>query len=56
MAYEPSTPVFPGHLGHLSQAQEQALATFKANLVEAHLYAPATDQKPSHDEPTLLYV
>ena len=49
-------PVFPGHLGHLTPAQEQALATFKANLTQANLYTPPSSNsaKPSHDEPTLL--
>ena len=57
MVDEPASSVFPGHLGHLSPAQEQAFATFKANLVEAHLYTPATNLgKASHDNPTLLYV
>lgn len=51
---DPSTVVFPGHLGHLSAAQEEILAAFKASLVEATLYTDTG--KPSHDDATLLYV
>ncbi|KAJ7658571.1 CRAL/TRIO domain-containing protein [Mycena rosella] len=43
--------IFEGHLGHLSTAQEDALAAFKLALVEAKLYEPA---QPSPDDPTLL--
>lgn len=57
MADDLSNPVFPGHLGHLSPAQEEALATFKANLAEANLYTfPSNPANASHDDPTLLYV
>lgn len=55
MADDLSNPVFPGHLGHLSPAQEEALATFKANLAEANLYTfPSNPANASHDDPTLL--
>ncbi|KAF8904093.1 CRAL/TRIO domain-containing protein [Gymnopilus junonius] len=44
-----------GHLGNLTAEQEQALSTFKGNLIKANLYKPGTeDEKPSHDDPTLL--
>ena len=44
-----------GHLGNLTPEQEQALSTFKENLIKADLYKPGTEsQKPSHDDPTLL--
>jgi hypothetical protein len=59
MVDDPSTGdrVFPGHLGHLSPAQEESLVTFKANLAEASLYTyPSNAGQASHDEPTLLYV
>ncbi|THH23072.1 hypothetical protein EUX98_g8108 [Antrodiella citrinella] len=49
--------VLAGHLGHLTDAQQQALATFRTNLVQAGLYrAPGevTDGGATHDEPTLL--
>lgn len=46
---------FLGHLGHLTQEQENILATFKDNLSRAGLYQPPTDtQKASHDDATLL--
>jgi hypothetical protein len=49
--------VFPGHIGHLSPAQEDVLSAFKANLAEAKLYTFSSDlRKASHDESTLLYV
>jgi hypothetical protein len=44
-----------GHLGNLTADQDQAFATFKENLSQANLYELGTeDQKPSHDDPTLL--
>jgi hypothetical protein len=51
--------ILSGHLGHLSESQQQALATFKDNLFKVKLYTPASDtegKKASHDEPTLLFV
>ena len=47
----PVPDVVSGHLGHLSDAQEAALATFKEKLAKAGLYQPSP---PSHDDPTLL--
>lgn len=53
----PQIDFFSGHVGHLSSAEQDALATFKSNLTEANLYSPSTElAKASHDEPTLLYV
>lgn len=44
-----------GHLGNLSAQQEQALSTFKENLIKASLYTPRSeDHEASHDDPTLL--
>lgn len=44
-----------GHLGNLTTEQEQALSTFKENLIKADLYKPgANDEKPSHDDTTLM--
>ncbi|KAF8649008.1 hypothetical protein AX16_006122 [Volvariella volvacea WC 439] len=46
---------FAGHLGHLTEAQQEALATFRQNLEKAKLYTSASADRPaSHDEPTLL--
>lgn len=46
---------FYGHVGHLTQEQENILATFKGNLSGAGLYQPPTDTlKASHDDTTLL--
>ena len=46
-----------GHVGHLSTAQQDALDTFRANLLKAGLYADASDKIPaSHDDVTLLCV
>ena len=63
MSIEPTSDVkvdvLAGHLGHLTEAQQQAFAAFRKNLAEARLYAPAEEEgptAPSHDEPTLLYV
>jgi hypothetical protein len=48
---------FAGHLGHLTPTQEQSFFTFRDNLAKADLYVPSTGtSKPSHDDPTLLYV
>ncbi|GJE91794.1 Sec14p-like lipid-binding domain-containing protein [Phanerochaete sordida] len=49
--------VLQGHLGHLTETQQEAFASFRKNLAEAKLYEPAeegTSEHPSHDEPTLL--
>jgi hypothetical protein len=52
-----TTDFFAGHLEHLTPTQEQSFSTFKDNLAKANLYVPLTDtSKPSHDDPTLLYV
>lgn len=63
MSIEPTSDVkvdvLAGHLGHLTEAQQQAFAAFRKNLAEAQLYVPedqAGTELPSHDEPTLLYV
>ncbi|KAI1383396.1 CRAL/TRIO domain-containing protein [Hypoxylon trugodes] len=41
-----------GHLGHLTEHEEQALVEFKTLLEEKDLYKPGNP--PSHDDPTLL--
>ncbi|KAI2640708.1 CRAL/TRIO domain-containing protein [Hypomontagnella submonticulosa] len=41
-----------GHLGHLTEHEEQALVDFKTLLEEKGLYKPG--HPPSHDDPTLL--
>lgn len=41
-----------GHLGHLTEEEENALKGFKAYLQEKGLYQPGPP--PSHDDPTLL--
>lgn len=41
-----------GHLGHLTNEEEDALRGFKAYLGEKGLYQPGPP--PSHDDPTLL--
>ncbi|KAI4864770.1 CRAL/TRIO domain-containing protein [Hypoxylon rubiginosum] len=41
-----------GHLGHLTEHEEQALVEFKTLLEEKGLYQPGN--LPSHDDPTLL--
>ncbi|KAI0917472.1 hypothetical protein AcW1_007336 [Taiwanofungus camphoratus] len=51
--------VLTGHLGHLNEAQERALAIFKDVLANARLYTPPSQvdghtTPASHDEPTLL--
>ena len=44
-----------GHLSNLTAQQEQALSTFKENLIKANLYTPRSeDHEASHDDPTLL--
>ncbi|KAG6844399.1 hypothetical protein H0H87_007158 [Tephrocybe sp. NHM501043] len=51
----PAADLFAGHLGHLTNSQEEALAGFRDNLVKAELYTTAKDDaKASHDDPTLL--
>ena len=63
MSIEPTAnvrvDVLAGHLGHLTEQQEQAFATFRANLASANLYVPASQEgenalPASHDDPTLL--
>ena len=61
MSVEPTSDVkvdvLAGHLGHLTEAQQQAFASFRQNLAEAQLYIAPDDsvhERPSHDEPTLL--
>ena len=45
-----------GHLGNLTDQQEQAFSTFKENLIKANLYTPGSENhEASHDDPTLLY-
>jgi hypothetical protein len=45
-----------GHLGHLTQQQEEALEAFRKLCQENGLYKPATDiDQNSHDDTTLLY-
>ncbi len=41
-----------GHLGHLTAAEEAALSSFKALLLENGLYRP--EPTLSHDDQTLL--
>lgn len=41
-----------GHLGHLTEHEEQAFVEFKTLLEEKGLYKPGNP--PSHDDPTLL--
>ena len=51
--------VTSGHLTHLTDSQQAAFATFKDILTKAQLYTPPSDPdrpRPSHDDPTLLYV
>lgn len=44
-------------MGHLSDAQTDALAEFKVELAKEGYYTPATETTDaSHDEPTLLCV
>jgi hypothetical protein len=49
---------FPqGHLGHLTQQQEEAFKNFKLYCAEKGYYTPADgDKEASHDDPLLLYV
>ena len=61
MSIEPTSTVavdvLAGHLGHLTQVQQEAFALFQENLAAAQLYSPSKDDsRPSHDEPTLLCV
>lgn len=54
---EVKVDVLAGHLGHLTDAQQEAFASFRKNLAEAQLYvAPneGSSEAASHDEPTLL--
>lgn len=49
--------VLAGHLGHLTDEQQKALATFQARITEAGLFRPpgkVTDGGATHDETTLL--
>lgn len=43
-----------GHLGHLTQKQEEAFVQFKKVLEERGLLKPGPP--PSHDDPLILYV
>jgi hypothetical protein len=43
-----------GHLGYLTEAEENSLRSFKVYLEEKGLYKSGPE--PSHDEGTLLYV
>lgn len=44
-----------GHLGHLTEAQEEALVAFKKLCIEKGLFTPADDiNAASHDDTTLL--
>ena len=47
-----------GHLGHLTESQEESLETFKDSLHRVNLYNPKTGDsgQPSHDDTTLLCV
>ena len=47
---------FPvGHLGHLTEQQEEALVTFKELLASKGLYQPASaGARPSHEDCLLL--
>ena len=52
-----TTDFFAGHLGHLTPTQGQLFLSFKEILAKANLYVHSTGtNKPSHDDPTLLYV
>ncbi|EIN12397.1 CRAL/TRIO domain-containing protein [Punctularia strigosozonata HHB-11173 SS5] len=48
--------VLSGHLGHLTDTQQQAFTTFKEHITAANLYKPSasSDTAPSHDDATLL--
>lgn len=60
MSIEPTSTVavdvLAGHIGHLTQAQQEVFALFHENLTQAKLYRPGAEDgsRPSHDEPTLL--
>ncbi|KAJ3559314.1 hypothetical protein NM688_g423 [Phlebia brevispora] len=59
MSIEPTSTVrvdvLAGHIGHLTEAQQKAFATFQENLTKAQLYVPSVNgAKASHDDPTLL--
>ena len=45
-----------GHPGHLNEAQEKSLETFKVNLEKSGLYKPSGEQPASHDDTLLLWV
>ncbi|KIY47637.1 CRAL/TRIO domain-containing protein [Fistulina hepatica ATCC 64428] len=49
--YKPPHHIVNGHLGHLTDAQEEAFGVFRENLTRANLYTP---DPPSHDDSTLL--
>ena len=45
-----------GHLGHLTEQQQDSLVEFKTLCEEKGLFKPATDHnQSSHDDVTLLY-
>ena len=45
-----------GHLGHLTEAQAEALVEFKKLCQEKNLFKPASDiNQSSHDDVTMLY-
>ena len=49
--------LFAGHLGHLTESQEEALKIFREKLGEAALYTPASEDgstDASHSDVTLL--
>lgn len=46
-----------GHLGHLTEQQEEALESFKGMLASKGLYTPATEgTRVSHEDCLLLWV
>jgi len=47
-----STDPLVGHLGHLTQSQEQAYSTFKQELFQRNLFSETP--LPTHDDGTLL--
>ncbi len=48
----PTSLLLAGHIGHLTDAQEQAFATFKKELASRNLYT--SDPEPSADDGNLL--